>query len=70
VILSNTVAAICLGATICIAQTIELIGSIKDISGVGISGATVKLERQVYQQRQRLMEDSPLQIDQLQYSLD
>ena len=45
VISSNTVTAICLGATLCTAQTINLSGVVQDSGGVGIVGATVKLEK-------------------------
>jgi len=44
VILCKTVTAICLGATLCTAQTINISGFVKDDAGIGISGATVKLE--------------------------
>lgn len=44
VILLKTITAICLGATLCAAQTINISGTVKDTAGVGISGATVKLE--------------------------
>ncbi|MGB5747192.1 MAG: FISUMP domain-containing protein [Desulfobacterales bacterium] len=40
----KTITAICLGATLCVAQTINISGIVKDTAGVGISGATVKLE--------------------------
>ena len=40
----KAVTAICLGATLCTAQTINISGIVKDTDGVGISGATVKLE--------------------------
>jgi uncharacterized protein (TIGR02145 family) len=44
VISLKAVTAICLGVTLCTAQTINISGTVKDTAGVGISGATVKLE--------------------------
>ena len=41
----KTVTAICLGATLCTAQTFNISGVVKDSAGVGIVGATVKLEK-------------------------
>jgi uncharacterized protein (TIGR02145 family) len=41
----KTVTAICLGATLCTAQTINISGVVQDSGGVGIVGATVKLEK-------------------------
>ena len=40
----KTITAICLGAILCTAQTINISGIIKDTAGVGISGAMVKLK--------------------------
>jgi uncharacterized protein (TIGR02145 family) len=40
----KTVTAICLGATLCTAETINIRGVVQDSGGVGIVGATVKLE--------------------------
>lgn len=40
----KTVTAIFLGATLCTAQTINISGTVKNAAGVGISGATIKLE--------------------------
>jgi len=45
VISCKTVTAICLGATLCTAQTFNISGVVKDSAGVGIVGATVKLEK-------------------------
>jgi len=45
VLLLKTITAICLGVTLCTAQTIKISGIVKDTAGVGISGATVKLEK-------------------------
>jgi uncharacterized protein (TIGR02145 family) len=41
----KTVTAICLGATLCTAQTINISGVVQDSGGVGIVGATVKIEK-------------------------
>ena len=41
----KTVTAICLGATLCTAQTINISGVVQDSGGVGLVGATVKLEK-------------------------
>ena len=40
----KTVTAICLGVALCTAQTINISGTVEDTTGVGISGAMVKLE--------------------------
>jgi uncharacterized protein (TIGR02145 family) len=45
VISFKTVTAICLGATLCMAQTINISGVVQDNAGVGVVGATVKLEK-------------------------
>ena len=42
---SKTITALCLGATLCTAQTINISGIVQDSGGVGIVGATVKLEK-------------------------
>jgi uncharacterized protein (TIGR02145 family) len=44
VISFKTIAAVCLGATLCTAQTINIRGVVQDSAGIGISGAMVKLE--------------------------
>jgi uncharacterized protein (TIGR02145 family) len=41
----KTVTAICLGATLCAAETINIRGVVQDSGGVGLAGATVKLEK-------------------------
>ena len=41
----RTVTAICLGATLCTAQTINIGGVVQDSAGAGIVGATVRLEK-------------------------
>lgn len=45
VISFKTITAVCLGATLCAAQTINISGVVQDSGGVGIVGATVKLEK-------------------------
>ena len=40
----KTITSICLGATLCSAQAINISGTVVDTGGVGISGVTVKLE--------------------------
>ncbi len=41
----KTITGICLGVTFCTAQTINISGVVKDSANIGISGATVKLEK-------------------------
>ncbi len=41
----KTVTAICLGVSLCTSQTINISGVVQDSGGVGIVGATVKLEK-------------------------
>lgn len=41
----KTIAAICLGVTLCAAQTINISGVVQDSGGVGLVGAMVKLEK-------------------------